>query len=66
MWWYSAFVGCHDIEIDVRTNRKGSYKVVKINQRCFPDGESWMQQETIVTQVFNAMAREIREVVGRG
>lgn len=35
-------------------------------RRCYPDGEAWLEQEVIVSEVFNVMANEIREAVKRG
>ena len=61
-WWYNAFISCVDIEIDVHKDRKK----VKITRRCFPDNESWLEQEVIVSEIFNTMTNEIRKVAANG
>ena len=39
---------------------------LRMVRRCYPDGESWMEQEVVVSEAFNIMANEIREAVKRG
>jgi hypothetical protein len=55
-----------DIEVDVRGSGKQARRVVRIRQRCYPDGEPWTEQEAIVTEAFNVMTSEVRKVVRRG
>lgn len=50
----------------MRGNRQNKRKTVKISRRCYPDGGSWLDQEVIVSEAFNVMTHEIREVVRRG
>lgn len=46
--------------------KKGQRKTVRVRRHSYPDGGSWLEQEVIVSEVFNVMAGEIREVVRRG
>ena len=59
-------MSCVDVDIDERRSGGNVRRVARVRRRCFPDGESWMEQEVIVAEAFSLMANEVREVVRRG
>lgn len=53
--------------METRSAGKGKvHRKLVMVRRCYPDGESWLEQEVIVSEAFNVMANEIREAVKRG
>ena len=53
--------------METRSAGKGRvHRKLSLVRRCYPDGESWLAQEVIVSEAFNVMANAIREALKRG
>jgi hypothetical protein len=52
--------------MDERHKGNRVHRIVHVRRRCYPDGGAWLDQEAIVSEAFNIMANEIREVARRG
>lgn len=59
-------VNCVDIGLHESRGQGGIVRNADIRRRGFPDGDSWINQEAIVAEIFDVMIAEIRESVRRG
>lgn len=57
-FWYDAFEACADMETQQTAKGKRS---LKLRIARYPDNESWLEQEVLLTQIFSVMADEIRQ-----
>lgn len=62
-WWVSAFYAC--IDMDIYTVAKGR-KAAKVVVTRFPDGGCWLDQEAIMSDIFDIMVNETQLTVARG
>lgn len=61
-----AFRVCHHSRVLSQRTKRGLVEKKVMEQYCWPDGESWMDQEILVADMFVIIRDETERTLNRG